>query len=250
MKDGIIIQARTGSTRLPNKILLPFYNHKSIIDILIENIKHACPDKTIVLATTYRSQDDVLEHVADEHSIHCYRGSEDNVLERFIGAANEYGMDRLIRVCSDNPFLQDDTFQVLFNQDDAHPADYLSYAFANGQPVIKSHLGLFSELTTANALHRVAKATNEKLYCEHVTNYLYAHPEQFNVRLLPLPAILENRHDLRFTLDTHDDFILLQKLYAEWMETVPHNIESLLHLTDRNNDHLQQMKFNIAHNEK
>ena len=64
MKDGIIIQARTGSTRLHNKILLPFYGEQHIIDILIANIKAACPGKEVVLATTSRSQDDVLEEVA------------------------------------------------------------------------------------------------------------------------------------------------------------------------------------------
>lgn len=64
MKDGIIIQARTGSTRLHNKILLPFYGEQRIIDILIANIKQACPDKCIVLATTNRPQDDVLAETA------------------------------------------------------------------------------------------------------------------------------------------------------------------------------------------
>ena len=59
MRDGIIIQARTGSTRLHNKILLPFYGEQRIIDILIGNIKQACAGKTIVLATTDRPQDDI-----------------------------------------------------------------------------------------------------------------------------------------------------------------------------------------------
>lgn len=57
MKDGIIIQARTGSTRLHNKILLPFYGEQRIIDILIENIRRACPDKQVILATTVRPQE-------------------------------------------------------------------------------------------------------------------------------------------------------------------------------------------------
>ena len=84
MKDGIIIQARTGSTRLHNKILLPFYGGQRIIDILIGNIKQACAGKTIVLATTDRPQDDILAEVAREAGICCYRGDEDNVLDRFI----------------------------------------------------------------------------------------------------------------------------------------------------------------------
>ena len=69
MRDGIIIQARTGSTRLHNKILLPFYGEQRIIDILIGNIKQACAGKTIVLATTDRPQDDILEEVAREAGI-------------------------------------------------------------------------------------------------------------------------------------------------------------------------------------
>ena len=76
MRDGIIIQARTGSTRLHNKILLPFYGEQRIIDILIGNIKQACAGKTIVLATTDRPQDDILEEVAREAGICCYRGDE------------------------------------------------------------------------------------------------------------------------------------------------------------------------------
>lgn len=75
MRDGIIIQARTGSTRLHNKILLPFYGEQRIIDILIGNIKQACAGKTIVLATTDRPQDDILEEVAREAGICCYRGT-------------------------------------------------------------------------------------------------------------------------------------------------------------------------------
>ena len=97
MKDGIIIQARTGSTRLHNKILLPFYGGQRIIDILIGNIKQACAGKTIVLATTDRPQDDILAEVAREAGICCYRGDEDNVLDRFIRAAATFNLDRFIR---------------------------------------------------------------------------------------------------------------------------------------------------------
>ena len=169
MRDGIIIQARTGSTRLHNKILLPFYGEQRIIDILIGNIKQACAGKTIVLATTDRPQDDILEEVAREAGICCYRGDENNVLDRFVQAAAEFNLDRFIRVCSDNPFLRPDTFPAFFREHDARPADYIAYGFADGRPTIKSHLGLFAELTTTDALRRAAAATQEKLYIEHVT---------------------------------------------------------------------------------
>lgn len=250
MKDGIIIQARTGSTRLHNKILLPFYGGQRIIDILIDGIRRACPDKTLILATTVRPQDDVLEQVAREAGIACYRGDEDNVLSRFIGAAEAYGLDRFIRVCSDNPFLRPDSFNLFFREHDAQPADYLAYGFADGRPTIKSHLGLYAELTTLEALRRVASLTGEKLYIEHVTIYLYTHPDAFTVRLLPLPEELEGRLDLRFTLDTAEDFALLQKLYATYHEQTDGSIHALLQLIGQHPEYREVMLENIKRNEK
>ena len=246
MKDGIIIQARTGSTRLHNKILLPFYGGQRIIDILIGNIKQACADKTIVLATTDRPQDDILAEVAREAGICCYRGDEDNVLDRFIRAAETFNLDRFIRVCSDNPFLRPDSFRAFFKEHDTRPADYIAYGFADGRPTIKSHLGLFAELTTADALRRAAAATQEKLYIEHVTIYLYTHPEAFSVRLLPLPDELEGRLDLRFTLDTMEDFTLLQELYAAFCEQTDHSIHALLRLVETHPEYRVKMLENIA----
>ena len=249
MNDGIIIQARTGSTRLPNKILLPFYGDKSILDIIIEGIRNECADKLIVLATTNAVQDDILEQYALKNNIVCYRGSEDDVLDRFINAAKENNLDRFVRVCSDNPFLRVDTFNNLFEAHDETKCDYVAYGFADGRPTIKSHLGLFSELTTLDALQRVAQLTSEKLYIEHVTIYLYTHLTQFSIKLLNLPLELEERTDLRLTLDTMDDFKLLQEIYAKYVET-DKSIEALLRLIDANPGYKILMRQNIECNEK
>ena len=207
MKDGIIIQARTGSTRLHNKILLPFYGEQRIIDILIANIKQACPDKCIILATTNRPQDDVLAEVAHQAGILSFRGDEDNVLDRFIRAAEVFGVDRFIRVCSDNPFLRPETFNTFFAEHAFCPADYIAYGFADGRPTIK-------------------------------------------VRLLPLPAELEGRFDLRFTLDTMEDFTLLQELYATFYEKTDRSVHALLQLVQSHPEYRAKMLENIARNEK
>ncbi|WP_321478736.1 cytidylyltransferase domain-containing protein [uncultured Bacteroides sp.] len=250
MKDGIIIQARTGSTRLHNKILLPFYKGQRIIDILIDNIKVACPDMLVVLATTDHPQDDVLAEVAHERGIACFRGDEDNVLNRFIGAAEAFGLERIIRVCSDNPFLQVGTFRCLFDEYMLHHADYVAYGFSDGRPTIKSHLGLFAELTTIDALKRIARVTQKKLYIEHVTIYMYTHPEEFSIKLLPLPDYLEGRFDLRFTLDTMADFTLLQELYTTFREETDGSVQALLRLVESRDEYRQRMLENIVINEK
>ena len=111
-------------------------------------------------------------------------------------------------------------------------------------------MGLYSELTTINALRRAAVSTQEKLYIEHVTIYLYTHPEKFKVRLLPLPAELEGRFDLRFTLDTMEDFTLLQELYATFYEKTDRSVHVLLQLVASHPEYRAKMLENIAQNEK
>lgn len=249
-RDGIVIQARSGSTRMPSKILRPFDGDKRIIDIILEAIKRSCPSATIVLATTDNPADDTLEAVARRHGVECFRGPEEDVLARFIGAAERFGIDRLIRVCSDNPFLQTDTFYTLFKAHDASRADYVAYGFPDGRPTIKSHLGLFAELTTLDALRRVAASTDEKLYREHVTIYEYTHPEQFKIELLPLPEFLQARLDLRLTLDTPSDFALLSKLYTLHRDTTDRSLKALVDLVDSTPAYGEIMKHNIEENEK
>lgn len=248
--DGIVIQARSGSTRMPAKILQPFHDGRRIIDILLERIRQSCPGKKIILATTVNPADDVLEQVAREHGVDCFRGSEDDVLGRFIGAARKYGLKRLIRVCSDNPFLNTESFNTLFEASDREPADYVAFGFPDGRPTIKSHLGLFAELTTLEALERVAASTQEKLYREHVTIYEYTHPLEFTVRLLPLPDFLRERLDLRLTLDTPADFKLLSELYDRYQNECPGGLRDLVSLVDADPRYGAIMKQNIKENEK
>lgn len=248
--DGIVIQARSGSTRMPAKILLPFFGERRIIDIVIDNIKKACPGKRIVLATTVNPRDAVFEEIAAAHGIDCFRGSEENVLARFIGAAERFGLDRIIRVCSDNPFLDASSFPALFDAQTESGADYVCFAFPDGRPTIKSHLGLFAELATTAALRKAASLTDEKLYLEHVTIFLYTHPELFSICRIDLPEFLQGRLDLRLTLDTPSDFSLLKELFAK-MESEPgYSLAKLVETVDANPEYGKIMKTNIEQNEK
>lgn len=267
MTDAIIIQARSGSTRMPAKILLPFDGEQTILDLLLDKIKRDNPGLRIIVATTVNPDDDVIGRKAVAHGVDCFRGSENDVLARFIGAAERFGVDRVIRVCSDNPFMQTASFAGLLQASDRHPeADYVAYAFPDGRPTIKSHLGLYAEMATADALRRAMQATGpltgpgdnampeaeRKLYREHVTIYLYTHPESFRLRYLPLPEELQTRTDLRLTLDTPSDFSLLRQLYRI-LETRPGGLSSLpmlLELIDSNPEYSKIMKTNIAFNSK
>ncbi|MDX9881425.1 MAG: glycosyltransferase family protein [Prolixibacteraceae bacterium] len=248
-QTSIIIQARTGSTRMPQKVVLPFYDGKSIIEILLEKL--LTTGFPIVLATTDNPADNQLVAKAEKYPIGIFRGSEENVLARFIGAAKQFQVKNIVRVCADNPFLDAASILVLAEEFAKNPSDYLSFQFSGNRPSIKTHFGFFAEMTTLEALQKAASLTSDKLYIEHVTNYLYGHPQLFNVRFLDAPEFIFSRSDIRLTLDTPVDFSLQQKIYAEMKLQNPNfDIDEVVAFLDKNPELLQQMKLEIDKNSK
>ena len=213
MKIGIIIQARTGSTRLQNKVLLPFRDQDSVLGVVIDRLKET--NLPIVVATSTLSQDDRVQDIAINKGVDVFRGEEDNVLKRFVDAATLFSFTDVIRVCADNPLINKESILLLLEAyQQRGGVDYLSYQTEDGLPVIKSHLGLFSEIVAVKALKRVLITTQESLYLEHVTNYLYEHEGDFCVIYQDLPEVLLNQDDLRFTMDTLIDYKMLKEMYS------------------------------------
>src|SRR4051812_14984560 len=122
---AIIIQARTKSTRLPNKVLLPFFKNNGCLEILINRLKKNT-DIPLFIATSINDSDDAIERLAYKLNIQYYRGDENNVLSRFIACAENFSIKNIIRVCSDNPFLdiQDLDELIKFNMQNN---DYVSF---------------------------------------------------------------------------------------------------------------------------
>ncbi|MCI7429698.1 MAG: glycosyl transferase family 2 [Bacteroidales bacterium] len=210
MQATFIIQARLGSSRLPGKILLPFYENKTILDLLIEKLKKVSPN--IILATSHSEENALLKDVALANNINFFQGSENDVLQRFIDAAEKYNTQKIIRVCSDNPFLDLDALIQIVQESQSFTGDYMSFMI-DGTPSIKTHFGFWTEYVTLDALKRVVQSTDSSLYHEHVTNFIYSNPNQFRIKWLPVPTCLHGRQDIRLTIDTKEDFELLQTLY-------------------------------------
>jgi len=248
MTYKLIIQARTNSGRLPGKMLKPFFNDKTIPEIIIDKLKEYFSEQDIILATTINPDDDHLVNAARNKGIEIFRGDEDDVLHRFIHAAETNDANVIVRICADNPFLQVDSIRQLLLMFHEEPVDYLSYELYDHTPVIKSHLGLFAEVTTLKTLKKVAQITNKKKYREHVTNYIYAHPEIFKIKLLPLDEALIYRNEIRLTIDTLDDFKLCQEIYKEISPNF--TIESLLNAIDLDTSRVERMKVQITENSK
>ncbi|PWL39851.1 hypothetical protein DKG77_03205 [Flagellimonas aquimarina] len=230
-KIGILIQARLGSSRLPKKIVLPFYDDKSILDILLEKFDQLKKRYPVILTTPNNSEDNILENYASKHQIDFYRGSESDVLKRFIDTARFYEIDVIVRVCSDNPFLDIDHITDLIEIYDKNKLlDYCSYKDNKGVPVIKTHIGLFAEIVTLAALEKTHKETQDIIYREHVTNYIYSHPQKFKIHLKNAFPEVFCRKDLRFTIDDIDDFENLSELYGKYIEMDSNIFKTIEHI--------------------
>ena len=220
MKTAFIVQARMGSTRLPQKVLRPFYEGKCILELLISKLNQIANTK-IIIATSLNAENNIIEQFCKEHSVIWFRGEENDVLKRFVDAANAYGIDHIIRVCSDNPFLELNSIKKLVEVINKTDAEYIGF-HVNNSPAIKTHFGFWTEYVSLGALKRVQCLTDNPIYHEHVTNYIYSNPTIFNVQWIDGPICLRGRSNIRLTIDTNEDFTNAQHIYAELCKQNPY----------------------------
>lgn len=249
MKIGIIIQARLGSTRLPRKILKQFYGGKTLLETVIANLQRVEGAKVIV-ATSVNPNNDELESFLKERGITVFRGSEDDVLSRFIGAAEENKVDGIVRICSDNPFLDWHGVADLIEKAKISNADYIGYRI-NDTPSIKTHFGFWGEYVTLKALKRVAATTDEKPAHEHVTIHIYTHPDEYKCEWIECPDFLQGRDDIRLTVDNFEDFENAQEVYKTLYEANPDfGLEEVVNYIDNHTKLRDSMKQMIINNQK
>ncbi|NML19616.1 glycosyl transferase family 2 [Pseudoflavitalea sp. G-6-1-2] len=243
------MQARTGSTRLPKKMLLPFFGGKTIVQLLIERLQENFGNIPLYLLTTTNPGDDVLiDSVKDYPNLHTFRGDEQNVLKRFTDAGKEFGVENIIRVCADNPFILPEFIRDLLKETD-NGNDYTSFSFEQ-TPVIKCHFGFFTEMVKLTALEKVRTMTSEQLYQEHVTNYLYTNPGSFRIHLIDKSRELDPFRNFRLTIDTGKDFEIAGFIYKELAENNELSVNGLLKIAQQYPHLLQEMKTQQLINQK
>lgn len=251
-KTGIIIQVRVGSTRLENKMIKSFYEGRSILEILLERFKKENHrDIPFVIATTTKQSDNAIESLSETYEVPVYRGSEENVLQRFIEAAKQFEFDKIVRICADNPLLDINGTLRLYNSRKSDNWDYLGYRIEGDKPSILSHSGFWGEWVTLSALEKVYGRTREKIYREHVTNFIYTHPRIFNVELHDAPLLAFHRNDIRLTVDRKEDFDLVAEIYRSLQSLgLPLTVANIIRVIDDHPVYLEQMSKQIMLNKK
>jgi spore coat polysaccharide biosynthesis protein SpsF len=205
MKTIATIEARMTSSRLPGKVLLPA-GGKPMLQHLVERLRAVSSLDGIVLATTINSSDDELEKFAGYIGIDCYRGSEEDVMSRVIGAGSSVNAEIIVEITGDCPIIDPQIIEQTIRMYYANPADYVSNAHIKSYPN-----GMDTQVFLLETLKRSADMTDDKLDHEHVTLHIRNHPEIFSQVQLVAPPEL-NWPELGLTLDEPADYELLKQI--------------------------------------
>lgn len=201
-----IVQARTGSTRFPGKVLKPIAG-RPMLSHIIERLRSAGTLDTIVIATTALPQDQPIIDLAEQAGVAWYAGSEEDVLARYAEAAEMVRADLVVRVTGDCPLIDPNTVDGVVRYFLAHDFDYVGAGVSSGLP-----RGLDTEVFSRQALDRAHRLAQGAPAREHVTLYIYRHPELFRCARYPAPPELQ-RLGWRLCVDEEADFRLIEEIY-------------------------------------
>lgn len=205
---GVVIQARMGSTRLYGKTMT-MIEEQPLLYYSVQRAKRAKYINNVVVATTQSVEDDIIQKWCYENQVDYIRGSEDDVLDRYYQAAKTYGLDIIVRITSDCPFVDPNIIDMLSTLLINFNYDYIS----NRWRTRSWPHGLDVEVFTFKALEKAwleAKSDHQR---EHVTPYILENPEIFKIREVPLERDLSH---IRLTVDYVEDM--------EFVKAVMHKI--------------------------
>lgn len=199
-----IIQARVGSKRLPGKMTTDI-SGKTLLEQTLLRVQAIPSVENIVLATSSEVEDQPLIEIAKKLGIHAYAGSNEDVLDRYYGAAHSVNADVTIRLTGDcpllDPFVCEETLECFFD----NTADYVS----NIRPPTYPD-GLDVEIFTISALNSAWKESSLKSDREHVTQYIWRNPQQY--KIVNYESNIDLSH-LRWTVDEPNDLLFVKNVY-------------------------------------
>jgi spore coat polysaccharide biosynthesis protein SpsF len=214
-----VIQARMTSTRLPGKILQDIGGQPMLARV-ISRLRRSRLLNDVAVATSTRSEDEQTEALCSKLGVPCYRGSEDDVLDRFYLAAVDNEAEAVVRITADCPLIDpgvsDKVIQAFLDQQ----PDYASNTIERTYP-----RGLDTEVVTMQVLRSAWQEAREPFQRAHVTPFIYQHPERF--RLLSVCGRADHS-GLRWTVDTPADMDFVRAVYQrfgnrddfEWLDVV------------------------------
>lgn len=206
MKTNAIIQARCGSMRFPNKVFADI-DGKPLLWHVVNRLKYAGLIDDIVIATTTASKDDAIEAWCREEKIHYFRGSEEDVLNRYYSASLAYPSDIVVRITADDPFKEPAVIDKVVKKLVDESCDLVTNNFPPSFPE-----GLDCEAFTFGTLETMERQAADPFEREHVTQYVYHNPDRFRIGNVVSERPLSS---YRWTIDNQEDYDMVKAVYAK-----------------------------------
>ncbi|MBI4965623.1 MAG: glycosyltransferase family protein [Desulfomonile tiedjei] len=205
MAIPIIIQARTGSQRLPRKVLAELANG-TVLEYVIRRCRQSRLGSNVIVATSVLPRDDAVEALSVSLGVPVFRGSEDDVLSRYIDTARAFRANVLIRITADCPLIDPSVIDKVIGIYRLGPVDYIT---VEGYPVGLGDV----ELATLPALERCLAETSpaETYYREHVATYISTHPDRFHSRSESPPPALK-KPEIHLAVDEPGDLEIVRRI--------------------------------------
>jgi len=228
-----VIQARTGSARLPNKVLLPLVG-KPLLVRMVERVQAAELVGTVVVATTTAPEDNAIDAICHREGFLCFRGHPTDLLDRHYQVARLFNADAAVKIPSDVPLIDpaviDKVLGVYLRNPDAY--DYVSNlhppSYPDGNDVEVMYMG---------ALERAWIEAERDFEREHTTPFLWEHPQRFNIRNVTWETGLDYSMTHRWTIDYEEDYAFIKAVYeALYPHSFLFGLDDILALLERRPD--------------
>ncbi len=206
MKPVAIIKVRMGSTRLPGKVLKKL-NGISVLECLCDQLNYSRLLNDKIIATTSNSEDDVIVNFCESKGIKCFRGSVNDVLDRYHKCAKKFSINTIIRITSDCPLMDPQVVDDVIDFYLKNSYDYVNNFYKRTYPY-----GNDVEIFSLKVLEKVWEKATKPSEREHVTPYIYNNPDEFSIGWIENK---ENLSEFHWTVDRKEDLIFVQKIFKK-----------------------------------
>lgn len=234
---GCIVQARMGSSRLPGKVMQKIDNNYTVLDYVIKQLKSSKKIERILVATTILDEDDIIcEHLFSQ-KIEFFRGSSEDVLDRYFQCAKKFNIDTIIRITADNPLIDPNIVDLVVDKYKNQKCDFATNAIHRTFPY-----GTEVEVFSFETLEKAWKNAKKPSEREHITPFIRDPQNKF--RLVNIERQDDLSH-LRYTIDRIEDL----KLVKEIVKNIHAKPISLKHILDlyKTKPEIFEINKNVKH---
>jgi spore coat polysaccharide biosynthesis protein SpsF len=219
-----IVQARVGSTRLKDKMILELNGFK-IIEWVLYRVKQSELINEYILAIPDTKENEILAEYGIKYGYEIYRGSENDVLARFFNSAKQYKSDLVIRICADNPCVASSELDILVDFFCGNNCDYAYNHVPKGN---KYPDGLGGEIVSFNVLKRIYKKAIRPEHREHIFSFVWDNSDKFRICTFDPKDELLKHPELKLDIDTEYDYCWLKKLQVSRQMTAQEIVSKAL----------------------